>query len=126
MKIQSLCEIAGKSACLFFCYGFIAKLDLYAALSCSNDLMKLGIIGSDFSVNNAKKLFEYFGVNAEIIKSDKAPEDDDSLYCAKYSNNGFAHWVVCTNGKIVFNSLDSSVCVKNGTITDYRVVKIIR
>lgn len=42
----------------------------------------------------------------------------------KFSNGGYSHWVVCENGKVVFNSLQYSNCVAKGKPTEARIIKI--
>ena len=42
----------------------------------------------------------------------------------KFSNGGYSHWVVCENGKVVFNSLKYSNCVEKGKPTEARIIKI--
>ena len=42
----------------------------------------------------------------------------------KFSNNGKCHWVGVENGKVVFNSLQYSVCVDKGKPTEARIIKI--
>ena len=42
----------------------------------------------------------------------------------KFSNGGYSHWVVCENGKVVFNSLQYSNCVEKGKATEARIIKI--
>ena len=42
----------------------------------------------------------------------------------KFSNGGYSHWVVCENGKVVFNSLQYSNCVTKGKPTEARIIKI--
>ena len=42
----------------------------------------------------------------------------------KFTNGKYSHWVVCENGKVVFNSLQYSNCVENGKATEARIIKI--
>lgn len=42
----------------------------------------------------------------------------------KFSNGGYSHWVVCENGKVVFNSMQYSNCVAKGKPTEARIIKI--
>ena len=122
-QIQTVCKSAGDYGCLFFCYCYIGGINLYKALSNITNLMDLKILDSEMTVNSAAKLYEYFGISADISIS-STPPSDNSLYCAGYTNNGYKHWVVCRNGNVVFNSLDHSVCVEKGKATDFRVVHI--
>ena len=42
----------------------------------------------------------------------------------KFNRGNIGHWVVCENGKVVFNSLSYSRCVEEGKPTEARIIKI--
>src|SRR5574344_1350502 len=125
MNIQTLCKQSGSYCCLFFSYLYIAKIDFFKALSSVNDFIDLKIIDTDFTVLNADKLLSYFGADRFTVeKSTTPPADKSMLYVARYEFNGNSHFVVCRDGKVIFNSLDKSVCVEKGTAKDFRIVNI--
>ena len=59
-----------------------------------------------------------------VIKKDVSSIAGIKLGAVRYSYNGYSHWVLVEDGKIVFNSIDDSQCVKYGTIKEARFIAI--
>lgn len=47
--------------------------------------------------------------------------DGHETVVANFTHNGYNHFVLVKDGKVVWNSLDKSVCVNQGTIESYRI-----
>ena len=59
-----------------------------------------------------------------VIKKDVSSIDEIKLGAVRYSYNGYSHWVLVEDGKIIFNSLDDSQCIKYGTVKEARLISI--
>ena len=59
-----------------------------------------------------------------VIKKDVSSIAGIKLGAVRYSYNGYSHWVLVEDGKIVFNSLENSQCVKYGTVKEARLIAI--
>lgn len=68
-------------------------------------------------VANPKKVYS-------VIKKDVSSISGIKLGAVRYSYNGYSHWILVENGKIVFNSLEDSQCVKYGTPKEARFITI--
>lgn len=125
MNIQTKCTIFGENACLLFSYAYIMSIHLTRLLDDYEDLVENGIIRYDCAVLNAEKLFKYYKINAKIDKTNTYIKNQ--LYVACYVYKSKTHFVVKLNDKIIFNPLDYSVCIDNGTLSliePYRVITI--
>lgn len=68
-------------------------------------------------VANPKKVYS-------VIKKDVSSIAGIKLGAVRYSYNGYSHWVLVEDGKIVFNSLEDSQSVKYGTPKESRLITI--
>ena len=68
-------------------------------------------------VANTKKVYS-------VIKKDVSSISGIKLGAVRYSYNGYSHWVLVEDGKVIFNSLDDSQCVKYGTPKESRLITI--
>ena len=68
-------------------------------------------------VANPKKVYS-------VIKKDVSSIAGIKLGAVRYSYNGYSHWVLIEDGKIVFNSLEDSQSVKYGTPKEARLITI--
>ena len=68
-------------------------------------------------VANPKKVYS-------VIKKDVSSIAGIKLGAVRYSYNGYSHWVLIEDGKIVFNSLDDSKCVEYGIVKEARLITI--
>lgn len=124
MQIQSICEVIGESGCLALCYMHIKAIPYIKLIENFNDLVDHGVIDKDCTVLSAVAFYAYFGRTAKVVKSDTAPKDD-SLYVAKWSLNGYSHFVVMQKDKVVFNPLDYSHCVSEGKIASVEPYRLV-
>lgn len=126
---QTRAEIIGKYGCLAMCY-------LYCAGICPESegemikhisgAMDKGLLDEECTVLNASKLLEHFTGKSFFVEK-KAISDIKKIKEAtpvRYVYNGKGHWVVVEDGKIVFNSIENSSCVKNGKPDSARVITL--
>ena len=129
--IQDFFKSAGNGACLALCYiraalGEKATLQmmfdaLYKAAERNIVNVKKDCFVEDaialMKVANPKKVYS-------VIKKDVSSISGIKLGAIRYSYNGYSHWVLIEDGKIVFNSLEDSQCVKYGTPKEARLITI--
>ena len=135
-KIQDLTSIYARkkpaefadNLCLFFCYNFCkGKIfkDEKEAFDAAEKARLDGFLGDDGFVLNAEAILREGNSFRWSVQKEKISVIDDikkaSPVCFEY--NGRAHWVVVENGKIVFNSLENSVCVKKGKPISMRIIR---
>lgn len=114
--------------CLFYSYLYCAGIGFDTeedALYEAGKMLRRGILRKDGTVLDADALlYAYTGRKARVTKQDitsiggikeKTP--------VRYDHNGRSHWVVVENGEIVFNSIESSQCVKFGKPVTARFIK---
>lgn len=117
-----------ENLCLFFCYNFCKGKVFNTAKEAFDEAERArlkGYLGDDGYVLNAEAILKEgnayrWSVMKEKITSIEKIEKPTPV-CFEY--NGYAHWVVVEKGKIVFNSLENSTCVKYGKPTSSRIIK---
>lgn len=82
-------------------------------------MISKGIIDKECTVLNADELIYFLSKKRKTVTKESVIPD--GLYACKYEykdKNGVyhSHWVVRKGNKIVYNSLDVSQCVKQGTV----------
>jgi hypothetical protein len=119
-----LAEIADFGCCAFvliWCLGLeISDIDAIKKVA---DGMKRGVLDLDCTV----KWYEFASFLGRPIKSVEFKQIDDikgikERTPVRYDYNGKSHWVGVEKGKIAFNSLKNSVCVKYGKPTTARIL----
>ena len=131
MSLQDFFKSAGEGSCLALCYIRAAlgkdatpqmMFDaLYKAAERNIINVKKDCFVEDaitlMKVANPKKVYS-------VIKKDVSSIAGIKLGAVRYSYNGYSHWVLVENGKIAFNSIDDSQCVKYGTVKEARLIAI--
>ena len=131
MGIQDFFKSAGNGACLALCY-IRASLGKDATPQMMIDALwkaadrNIVNIKKDCFVEDAIALMKVAKPTKvfSVIKKDISSIANIKLGAVRYSYNGYSHWVLVENGKIVFNSLDDSQCVKYGTPKEARLITI--
>lgn len=122
VKIQSICETMAKGACLIFADCVLADIDPFLAVQKFNELVERRIIQDDCFVNDHEALIYFLsGKHFKYKRVEMPPKDKP--YIARYVFGNNSHFVVCENGRIIFDSLNDSKCAKYGKPTDFRVVE---
>lgn len=114
--------------CLFYCYLFCVGIDFQTAEDAFEEADKRRrqrILADDGTVLDAEKLLGMFtGQRMSVTKKDISSIDGiRNRTPVRYDYNGHSHWVVVENGKIVFNSIENSQCVKFGKPVTARIIK---
>jgi|WetSurMetagenome_2_1015567.scaffolds.fasta_scaffold06020_6 hypothetical protein len=115
MNIQSKCKTIGEYGCLAFCYLWCARIPEESLITDFDKLVGKGAIDKDCTVLDAVKVYAHFGVRANVTKS-FAPPAKGAKYVAKWTNNGYNHFVGMIDGQVTYNPLDVSVCITSGKI----------
>ena len=129
--IQDFFKSAGNGSCLALCYIRAAlgkeatpqmMIDaLYKAAERNIVNVKKDCFVEDaislMKVANNKKVYS-------VIKKDVSYISGIKLGAVRYSYNGYSHWVLIEDGKVIFNSLEDSQCVKYGTPKEARLITI--
>lgn len=134
MRIQSLCKRMGDYMCLAACYSWIVSRDKFGKSGekieskILHDIIRAyheGILDDEITVLDAASFLElcdpfhkYEVEKRRIITIDDIVEATP----VRFDRNDYSHWVVVENGKIVFDSLDDSKCVKFGIPTTARII----
>lgn len=114
--------------CLFFCYCYIKGVvfkDAKKAFDAAEKARLNGYLGDDGFVLDGELLLMDGSPYRWSVEKKQISSLDEIASAAPvcYSYNGHSHWVVAENGKIVFNSLGDSACVKYGKPVSARIVR---
>ena len=134
MRIQSLCKRMGDYMCLASCYSWIVSRDKFGErgemierkILC--DIIEAyhkGILDDEITVLDGAAFLELCNPNNKYkVEKRKIITIDDIKEATpvRFDRNEYEHWVVVENGKIVFDSLDDSKCVKFGMPTTARII----
>ena len=122
-KLKSIKEYACCAFTLMWCLGYEPE-DAEAILTVGYMLDK-GVIDVDCTVYWEKAAQYLSGRKLKVEFKDsttiKGIKDRSPV---KYTYNGKSHWVGVENGRIKFNSLESSVCVSKGKPVTMRALKL--
>lgn len=117
-----------ENACCAFTllwYLGIDPMDITAILTVSN-LMDKHALDVDCTVYWAECVKALTG--RTLLSLEKKPiksiKDIKEKTIVKFSRGKLGHWVGVENGRVVFNSLNFSRCVEEGTPTECRILKI--
>ena len=129
--IQDFFKSAGNGACLALCY-IRAALGKDATPQMMIDALykaaerNIVNVKKDCFVEDAIALMKVANPKKDcfVIKKDVSSIAGIKLGAVRYSYNGYSHWVLVENGKIVFNSLDDSQSVKYGTPKESRLITV--
>ena len=134
MRIQSLCKRMGDYMCLAACYSWIVSRDKFGKsgemIECKilHDIIEAyheGILDDEITVLDAASFLELCDPNHKYIVEKRTIITIDDIVEAtpvRFDRNDYSHWVVVENGRIVFDSLDDSKCVKFGIPTKARII----
>ena len=131
MGIQDFFKSAGNGACLALCY-IRAALGKDATPQMMIDTLykaaerNIVNVKKDCFVEDALALMKVAKPTKvfSVIKKDISSIANIKLGAVRYSYNGYSHWVLVEDGKIVFNSLEDSQCVKYGTPKESRLITV--
>jgi len=124
--IQTTCEKIGESGCCLLSFLYAIGVDPILAIIDYDDLVKNKLIATDCTIQDYVKLAKYFKVACSIMySSNTLAYIKDKMYLGRWTRNGYNHFVVMKNGKVIWNPLDVSKCVNEGTLSDIRVIKEI-
>lgn len=85
------------------------------------EAVRQGYVNWDGTVQNPIGLAKLCGrTEIKDIKKSSTYEGHDTVV-ANFAYNGHNHFVLVKDGRVVWNSLDHSKCVENGTIESYRI-----
>lgn len=144
-NLQSIMEDAGKYACLALDY-INAVLDFLQvpehlrdgfAVAALIGAYKAGeFVEDEFYVKNPvglmKMVAEQLGAEIEcnVTKKENISSYKDlpetGYATVRHDNNGYSHWILAKDQFRIYDSLDDSVCVKNGKPATARLITIKR
>ena len=121
LKLKSIKDYSCCALTLMWCAGIECE-DIEAIMTVSK-MMDKGVIGQDCSVfwNAASEFLTGRSVKVDFvdITSIRGIKERTPV---RYDYKGKSHWVGVENGKIKFNALQESNCVKNGKPVTMRVL----
>jgi len=126
---QTRSLMIGKYGCLAMCYlycmGICPATDGEMIKHISTAIDK-GLLDEECTVLDAAKFLEYFTGKKWQVEKESVSDIKKIKEAApvRYEYNGNGHWVVVKNGKIVFDPIADSVCVKNGEPASARVITL--
>lgn len=109
--------------CYIYCTGL--KITELQYIELVNDAIEEKVLDNDCTVSNAN-LFLNWLTNKNYIVTKYSLNRLSEIKTetpVRFDYNGNSHWVVVKNGKIVFNPLKESICVKYGKPTTARIIK---
>jgi hypothetical protein len=123
-KLKSIKE----NACCAFALIWWLGLDLsdIDAIMLISDLIKEKALDVDCTVYWGECIRKITGRDLESLekKNITSIKNIKEKTIVKFSRGKVGHWVGVENGKVVFNSLKSSLCVSEGKPTECRIIKI--
>lgn len=131
MSIQDFFKSAGNGACLALCY-IRASLGKDATPQMMFDALYKAAerniidVKKDCFVEDAIALMKVAKPTKvySVIKKDVSSIAEIKLGAVRYSYNGYSHWVLVEDGKVIFNSLEDSQCIKYGTPKEARLIAV--
>ena len=131
MGIQDFFKSAGEGSCLALCY-IRAALGKDATPQMMIDVLwkaadrNIINVKKDCFVEDAIALMKIANPNRvySVIKKNISSISGIKLGAVRYSYNGYSHWVLVEDGKVVFNSIDDSQCVKYGRVKEARLIAV--
>lgn len=133
---QTRALMIGKYGCLAMCYlycmGIIPESEGEMIKHISTAMDK-GLLDEECTVLNASALLQFFtGKNWHVEKKEikdisriKEPTPVRYVYFDEKGKE-HGHWVVVEDGKIVFNSIADSVCMKIGKPASARIITLYK
>lgn len=121
-------EAIAKNGCLAMCYLYCVGIgdSEYNTIGILSEAMDTGLLGKDCFVLDADKFLNSLigSDKVKVLKKDISSLDEiKGDYCpVRFDYNGNYHWVVVSNGKIIFNPLLNSKCVNKGKPTTARII----
>lgn len=122
-SIQTKLKNIGDYGCLCFCYLYMIGIPLESLIEHYEELIKQGIIDNECFVKDAFAFCKYFLKKDVKIIFTSVDNKQYDKYISNFTYNGKNHFVVTDkDDKVIFNSLDHSVCVEKGRISGKRTV----
>lgn len=128
---QTRAEAIGKYGCLAMCYLYALGIEGTAGdyLMMVSDAMDDGLLDSECTVLDGAEYINRFAGKGRFTVRKQDIADISGIKArtpVRYDYSGRSHWVVVEDGKIVFNPLESSVCVARGRPVTARVIELRR
>lgn len=127
IKLKSIKDCACCAFTFMWCLGVVTD-DADAIITVGRMIDK-GVLDPDCTVYWSK-VSEYLtgrkcSVEFVDIKDKKQLKKIKNRTPVKFEYNGKAHWIGIENGKVAFNSLESSLCVDKGKPTTARIITFL-
>jgi len=123
MQIQSICETLGDYGCATFSFLYAIGIDPFIIIKDFNDLVRLNLLSLDATIQDYDKLAAYYGKKVHVYHDEPGNFIKDKLYLGRFVRYDFNHFVVMKNNSVIWNPLDYSKCVEQGTLKDIRVIE---
>ena len=122
---ERLSVIYNNACCAFVAMWALGiEVDDITAINYVSRMIDAGVLHKDCTVK-WRNLASFFGIVADVEFMDITTiKGLKGRVPVRYDYNGKSHWVGVENGKIKFNPLENSVCVKNGNPTTARIIKV--
>ena len=141
LGIQDILLNAGKYACLALDYSYIvelgkhkegfnpevfaSKVQLFLDIL---DAQHIGLLDDEFFVKDANQLLKYLDPDKQwtVTKKDikSMTELKGTFGCVRFDYQGNSHWVVESDGVVVFDPLADSQCRLHGKPTTARIIDV--
>ena len=120
--IQDKLKTLADNCCLAMCYEELWGIhDDGDKLKILAEAIRQGYVEWGGTVVNPIGLARLCGHKEIVdIKRDTTYYGDDTVV-ARFVHNSYNHFVLWKHGKVVWNPLENSVCVNQGTIESYRI-----
>lgn len=121
--IQTKLKNIGDYGCLCFCYLYMIGIPPESLIEHYEDLIQQGIIDNECFVKDGFAFCKYFLKRDVKIIFTSVDNKQYDKYISNFTYNGKNHFVVTDkDDKVLFNSLDHSICVEKGRISGKRTV----
>ena len=125
MNIQSICSVLGDTGCCLFSFIYAIGIEPAIVLKDFNELVDKKIIAPDATVLDYIKLGKFYNYNCSVSYESPDKYIKDVPYLGRWVRPGYNHFVVMKNRNVIWNPLDYSKCVAEGTLADIRVIREI-
>ena len=126
---QTRAMMIGKYGCLamsyLYCIGIMPDTEGEMIKHISTAIDK-GLLDSECTVLDASALLQFFTGKKWHVAKKKVDDINDIKEATpvRFTYGDKGHWVVVRDGRIVFNSIEDSICVKKGFPTEARIITL--
>ncbi len=126
-NIKAIASYGCLAMCYLYCIG-IGGTE-YDCIGCVSDAMDAGLLDRECTVLDGAEFLNRFAGTGRFSVTKRPVRKLSEIREAapvRFDWNGKSHWVVVERGKIVFDPIEDSICVRNGKPVTARIITLRR